>query len=142
MYESGGKFGFNSECSQISWKDLSMQWEAALHRRLSPNPQSLRARSVTWQENFTAVVKDLADGKFVLNLPVGPRVIVIVGVLTKARLEGPTQKRSHDDSTEDRSDARKGPRAKECRQPPVSSKSQENRATQAGREGLCQDSAD
>lgn len=86
-----------------------MQWEAALHRRLGPNPQSLRARSVTWQENFTAVVTDLADGKFVLNLPVGPRVIVIVGVLTKARLEGPTQKRSRDDSTEDRSDARKGP---------------------------------
>lgn len=45
---------------------------AVLRRRLGPNPQSLRARSVTGQENLTAVVKDLADGKSVLDLPVGP----------------------------------------------------------------------
>lgn len=86
-----------------------MQWEAALHRCLSPNPQSLRARSVTWQENLTAVAKELADGKLVLDLPVGPHVIIILSILTKARLEGSTQKRSRDDSTEDRSDARNGP---------------------------------
>lgn len=89
--EPGGNLGVDSKCSWIHRNGPKALWEAALHSHLYPHPHSLQARSSTRQEDLPATIKDLTDGKFVLDLLALP--CVIIGVLIKTKQNNKTKLR-------------------------------------------------